>query len=169
MDFGVINSTKYTGSISYASVVDVPGQPVPSLWSFYSSGFAVGSSTFNSTSIPVITDTGSTLSLLPASITTKYYAQVTGSYKQSDGTWAFPCTATLPNFTFGVGTGRIVVIGHLLIFSTLSDGVNCMGAIQATTETGYAMFATPFFNSLFVVHDLGNTKIGFAARASLTS
>jgi len=165
--FGSIDTTKYTGSISYASVVSVPNQPSTGFWSFYASGYNVGSHTFNSTSFPVITDSGTNLSTLPNSMVVAYYAQVTGAFQQSDGSWAFPCSTTLPNFTFGVGTGRIVVSGSVLSFSQISP-TNCYGGIQATSESGFAIFGTPFFNSLFIVHDVGNNKIGFAQRASLS-
>jgi aspergillopepsin I len=96
-----------------------------------------------------------------------YYAQVTGAYQQSDGSWAFPCTATLPSFTFGVGTSQLTVSGSVLSFSQISAS-DCYGGIQATSETGYAIFGTNFFDSLFIVHDVANNRVGFAQRASLS-
>jgi hypothetical protein len=43
-----------------------------------------------------------------------YYAQFSGFYQQSHGSWAYPCTSTLPDFTFDVGTSKLVISGSLL-------------------------------------------------------
>ena len=166
MDFGVIDSSKYTGSIAYTPVVDIPNAPATGYWSFRWSGFAIGTHTFNTSVVPVLTDTGGNLVLLPQSVTVKYYSYVRGAYQQGDGSWCFPCSTTLPTFTFGVGSSKAVVDSKHMIFAGLADGVNCYGAIQATTETGFAYFGTPFLDSLFVVHDYGNHRLGFAARTS---
>ena len=109
MDFGFIDSTKYTGSIAYTSVQQVPNAPATGYWSFFWTGFAIGSHAYNTTVFPVLTDTGGNLVLLPDSVIRKYYADVKGSYQQSDGSWCFPCKSTLPTFTFGVGNRKIVV------------------------------------------------------------
>lgn len=109
MDFGFIDATKYTGSIAYTPVQTVPNAPAPGYWSFFWTGFAIGSRTFNTTAFPVLTDTGGNVVLLPDSVIRKYYADVQGSYQQSDGSWCFPCKSALPTFTFGVGNRKIVV------------------------------------------------------------
>lgn len=165
MDFGFINATKYTGSISYTPITIIPGSG-GGFWAFNWTGFSVGNSAFNKTNIQVMTDTGGNIASLPTSITKKYYAQVTGAYQQSDGAWCFPCKSTLPNFTFGVGTGRIIVYGKHLTFTTLADGINCYGAIQATGELDYVYMTIPFLESIFVVHDYGQKRMGFANRIS---
>lgn len=166
MDFGYIDESKYTGNIAYTPVVEIPNAPATGFWSFTWSGFAIGSSKFNSSVVPVLTDTGGNLILLPQSIAQKYYSYVSGAYQQSDGSWCFPCSSALPSFTFGVGSFRAVVDSKHMVFAGLSDGVNCYGAIQLTDETGFAYFGTPFLDALFVVHDYGGHRLGFAARTS---
>lgn len=166
IDFGLIDSSKYTGRIAYTPVVAVPTAPDTGYWAFTWTGFAIGSRPFNATVYNVLTDTGANLVLLPNSITMNFYSHVEGAYKQSDGSWCFPCSATLPSFTFGVGGSLAVVAAKHLIFSGLADGINCYGAIQATGESSYAYFGTPFLNALFVVHDYGGHRLGFAARTS---
>lgn len=109
IDFGFIDSTKYSGSIVYTPVVALNNAPNSGEWSFVSTGYAIGTKAFNTTSIPVLTDTGGNIVLLPESMTLNYYRRVSGSYQQSDGSWAFPCASALPTFTFGVGSSRIVV------------------------------------------------------------
>lgn len=73
-DFGVIDSTKYTGAITYVAVNNANG-----FWEFTGSGYAVGSGTFVSSSIDTIADTGTTLIYAPTAVVKAYYAQVSGS------------------------------------------------------------------------------------------
>ncbi len=113
-----------------------------------------------------MTDTGGNVVQLPESITLKFYAQVVGAYQQSDGSWCFPCASTLPDFTFGVGSAKIVVHGKHLTFTNLADGINCYGAIQPTGEDSYVYLTIPFLESIFVVHDYGAMRMGFANRVT---
>ncbi|TVY80436.1 hypothetical protein LSUE1_G006009 [Lachnellula suecica] len=165
MDFGFIDSSKYTGSIAYTPVATLASWPGSGYWLFNWSGFAIGTHAFNSTSIQILTDTGVNLINLPESIATSYYAQVKGSY-MSDGGWAFPCAAILPTFTFGIGSSRFVVKAKHMIFVGLDDGTNCIGAIQPTDENSFAIFGVPWISALFLVHDYGKKRMGFAARVS---
>ena len=134
--------------------------------SFNWSGFAIGSHAFNASVVPVLTDTGGNLVLLPQSIIDKFYSYVKGAYHRSDGSWCFPCSSTLPTFTIGIGDSRVVVAAKHMVFAGLADGINCYGAVQATGESSYAYFGTPFLDALFVVHDFGGHQLGFAQRSS---
>jgi hypothetical protein len=53
-----------------------------------------------------------------------------------------------------------------MIFTGLDDGINCIGAIQATGEDNFAIFGVPWISALFLVHDYGKKRMGFAARVS---
>jgi len=56
----------------------------------------------------------------------------------------------------------------LVIFAELgTDKVNCYGAMQATSDSQFAYFGTPFMNALFVVHDYGAKRLGFAQRTKI--
>ena len=79
MTSGTIDSSKYTGSITYIDVDDSQG-----FWEFTGSGYAVGSGSFKSTSIDTIADTGTTLIYIPDAVVEAYYGQVSGaSYDSS--------------------------------------------------------------------------------------
>lgn len=73
-EFGTIDSTKYTGSITYVDVDNSNG-----FWEFTGTGYAVGLGSFKSESIDAIADTGTTLIYAPASVVIAYYAGVSGS------------------------------------------------------------------------------------------
>ncbi|KAI9753438.1 MAG: CDP-diacylglycerol-inositol 3-phosphatidyltransferase [Chaenotheca gracillima] len=156
-DFGFIDSSKYTGSISYTPVNTANG-----FWEFTSNGYAVGTAAFKSLSIDSIADTGTTLLLLPASVVTAYYAKVSGAQNSaSAGGYTFPCSATLPSFTFGVGTYRGVIPGSIINYAPLdSTGRTCFGGIQSNAGIGFSIFGDIMFKAQFVIFDGGNTRLG---------
>ena len=117
-DFGFIDAGKHTGSITYVPVNSGRG-----FWEFTSNGYAVGSGGFTSTSIDSIMDTGTTLLLLPTTVVSAYYAQVSGSrYDNSQGGYTFPCSTTLPSLTLGVGSYKAVVPGPFINYAPLTSG-----------------------------------------------
>jgi hypothetical protein len=156
-DFGFIDSSKYTGSISYTSVNTANG-----FWEFTGSGYAVGSSSFKSLSIDAIADTGTTLLLLPDSVVSAYYKQVKGAQNSnSQGGYIFPCSAKLPDFTFGVGSYRGVIPGSYMNYAP-ATGTDCYGGIQSDDGIGFSIYGDILLKAQFVVFDGGNNSLGFA-------
>ena len=112
-NFGYIDSSEYTGSITYTSVKTANG-----FWEFTGSGYAIGSGSFVSSSIDAIADTGTTLLYLPAAAVKAYYAKVSGATNSaSQGGYIFPCSATLPSITLGIGSYRAVVPGSYINYA----------------------------------------------------
>jgi hypothetical protein len=160
-DFGYIDSTKHTGTISY-----VPVNTANGFWEFTGSGYAVGSGSFVSTSIDAIADTGTTLLLVPNSVVSAYYSKVSGaSYSSADGGYIFPCTATLPSFTFGAGSYRGTIPGSFINFAPV-DNTNkeCYGGIQSDEGIGFSIYGDILLKAQFIVFDGGNTRLGFASK-----
>lgn len=117
-DFGFIDSSKYTGSITY-----VPVNTANGFWEFTASGYAVGSSAFVSSSIDAIADTGTTLLLVPQALVVAYYRQVKGARNDpQQGGYTFPCSASLPSVTLGIGAYQAVVPGDYINYSPISEG-----------------------------------------------
>lgn len=160
-DFGFIDSSKYTGSITYAAVDNSQG-----FWEFTGSGYAIGSASFKSSSIDAIADTGTTLLLLDNSIVTAYYKKVSGSsYDSSQGGYTFPCSATLPSFTLGIGNYHAVIPGTFMNYApTDNSGTTCYGGIQSNNGIGFSIYGDIFLKSQFVVFDSDNLQVGFAAK-----
>ena len=112
-NFGYIDSSEYTGSITYTTVKTANG-----FWEFTGSGYAIGSGSFVSSSIDAIADTGTTLLYLPAAAVKAYYAKVSGATNSaSQGGYIFPCSATLPSITLGIGSYRAVVPGSYINYA----------------------------------------------------
>ncbi|KKY25200.1 putative secreted aspartic proteinase precursor [Phaeomoniella chlamydospora] len=157
-NFGYIDKAQYTGSITYTPVNTNPGY-----WAFTSSGYAIGSGAFTSASITAIADTGTSLLLLPSSIVSNFYKQVKGAaYSNTYGGYVFPCSTSVPKFTFGVGGYRGVVPGSYMVYGAVNT-THCYGGMQAIAGS-YAIFGDVLLKSQFVVFDAGNTRLGFAAK-----
>ena len=176
-NFGYIDSSEYTGGITYTAVNTANG-----FWEFTGSGYAVGSGRFVTSSIDAIADTGTTLLYLPAAAVSAYYAKVPGATNSaSQGGYIFPCSATLPSITLGIGTYRAVVPGSYINYAPATGSgklaaricyrtyantlTECFGGIQSDAGIGFAIYGDIFLKSQFVVFNGGSTpEIGFAAK-----
>ncbi|KAJ5151517.1 Penicillopepsin-1 [Penicillium canariense] len=161
-DFGFIDSSKYTGPVTYTPVDNSQGY-----WGFTASGYAIGSDEIISGAISGIADTGTTLLLLPDSVVTQYYNQIGGAqYSDYYGGWVFPCSATLPSFTTVINGYEAVVPGMYLSFAPVEErGDTCYGSIQVDTSIGFAIFGDIFLKSQYVVFDASGPQLGFGAQA----
>jgi hypothetical protein len=128
------------------------------------------SSSTTTTSITGIADTGTTLALLPTDVCEAYYSQVSGaSYSSSVGGYVFSCSASLPDFTFNVGSTAITIPGDYINYSAVdTSGSSCYGGIQPDSSIGFSIFGDIALKSAFVVFkDDGTTpQLGFAAKTT---
>jgi len=162
-DFGFIDTSKYTGSLTYVDVDSSQG-----FWGFTASGYIVGNGTTSKTSINAIADTGTTLLYIPTAAVKAYYAKVPGSKNDStQGGYVFPCSTTLPNWTAIIGGTKHTVPGQYINYSPISDGSDtCFGGIQDDSDIGLSIFGDIFLKSQYVVFDGADTpKLGFAQQA----
>lgn len=155
--FGYIDESAYTGSIKYTSLTKNSV-----FWQFTASGYQVGKGAYKKTSIPAIIDTGTTLLLVPSSMVRAYYAAVKNAYYDDwEGMYTFPCSATLPDFTFGIDSYRGVVPGSYINYG--SAGLNrCYGGIQSSDGLGVAIFGDILLKAQYVVFDAAKKQLGFA-------
>ncbi|EFX01969.1 aspartic proteinase [Grosmannia clavigera kw1407] len=161
-NFGYIDSSLYTGSISYVNVDTYPGY-----WRFTSSGYSIGSTTFKTTALVGIADTGTTLLYLPLSIVEAYYAKVSGAADNSNyGGYVFSCSATLPTFTFGVGSLKITIPAKYMNYGPVdTEGTTCFGGLQDSSDLGINIFGDVALKSAFVVFNGATVPtIGWAAK-----
>lgn len=162
LTFGAIDTSQYTGTITYVPVKSSNG-----FWEITSSGYAIGSSAFVTYSIDAVVDTGTTLLYLPAAVVKAYYAKVSGATNSaSEGGYVFPCTATLPSITLGIGAYRGVTPGNYLNYAPVDTGsTTCFGGIQADTGIGFSIFGDIFIKSQFLVFKgPAQPMLGFAAK-----
>ncbi|KAK1964590.1 secreted aspartic proteinase precursor [Colletotrichum sublineola] len=158
-NFGYIDKAAYTGSITYTSVDDSQG-----FWQFTSSGYQVGSNSFVSKSVSGIADTGTTLLLLPDSIVSAYYSKISGAkYDSSQGGYVFPCSTSVPSFTFGVGSSRITIPSNYMNYAPVTTK-SCFGGLQSNSGIGSSIYGDVALKAAFVVFNGGTKQLGWAAK-----
>jgi hypothetical protein len=156
-NFGYINASEYTGEIAYTPLDAARG-----FWGFNTSGFQVGNTDFKAEPWFAIADTGTSLLLMPDDIVAAYWSAVPGAtFDSSQGGITFPCTATLPDFTFGIGEYRGVVPGPFMLYANINTDL-CFGGIQSSTGIGFSIFGDVVLKAQFVVFDGGNERLGWA-------
>jgi len=162
-DFGYIDSSKYTGAITYVNADTSQG-----FWGMTASAYSIGTGASTKASIEGILDTGTTLMYVDAAIARAYYAKVSGAKNDStQGGYIFPCTATLPNFSITVGGVKQVVPGKHINYAPIGDGT-CFGGMQPNDGIGMSIFGDIFLKSKYIVHEMGSTpRLGFAQQAGV--
>ncbi|KAF6809078.1 endothiapepsin precursor [Colletotrichum sojae] len=158
-NFGYVDAAAYTGAITYVPIDNSDGW-----WQFTSSGYQVGSAAFTTTSLNGIADTGTTLLLLPQSVVTAYYKQITGAkYDSSQGGYTFPCSAAAPAFSFGVGSARVTIPGTYMNYAPISTST-CFGGLQSSSGIGINIFGDVALKAAFVVFDGASNRLGWAKK-----
>ncbi|KAF2683636.1 acid protease [Lentithecium fluviatile CBS 122367] len=164
-DFGFIDSSKYTGDITYVDVDTSQGW-----WQFDFEGYKIGTGSAVKSTINGIADTGTTLLYLPTAVVKAYYAKVSGSSDSTTyGGYVFPCSATLPDFSLTLAGVAQTVPGKYVNYAPVEDGSStCYGGIQTNDGIGFSIFGDIFLKSKVVVHDAGSPeRIGFADQVGI--
>ncbi|CAN8103895.1 unnamed protein product [Discula destructiva] len=157
-DFGFIDTTAFSGDLTYTPVTKLPGY-----WKFTSTGYGVGTD-FVDESIVGIADTGTTLLYLPAAIVEAYYSQVSGaSNSLLLGGYVFPCSADLPDFTFGVEDTVITIPGDYMNYGT-AIGSKCFGGLQSSASIGINIFGDVALKAAYVVFNFDTPSLGWAQK-----
>jgi hypothetical protein len=160
-DFGYIDTSKYTGAITYVPVNNRNG-----FWQFTTTGYSVGSGATVSSSYSAIADTGTTLMLLPDNVVNAYYAKVpSAQYSDSQGGYIFPCSATLPSFSAVIGGRKFTVPGSYINYAQVTSS-QCYGGLQSSSGAGISIFGDIFLKAMFVVFSMENStpQLGFATQ-----
>ncbi|KAH8886283.1 Asp-domain-containing protein [Thozetella sp. PMI_491] len=148
-NFGYIDTSAYTGSITYTTVDSSQG-----FWGFTSK---VGSST-----VKGIADTGTTLLALSDTIVNNYYSSVSSAqYNENAGGISFDCSEDLPDFQFKIGSTTFTIPAEYLNFGENEDG-SCFGGLQSDADVGISIYGDIALKAAFVVFDAGNNRLGWA-------
>lgn len=115
-NFGFIDNSKYTGSITYVPVDSSRG-----FWEFTGRGYSVGNNgSLKSVSIDAIADTGTSLLYLPDAVVQDYYGAVpSASYSPNQGGYTFPCGTSLPSISLSIGTYLALIPGSFLNYAPI--------------------------------------------------
>jgi hypothetical protein len=161
IDFGYIDSTKYTGPIGYAPL-NGGGQ----FWTVQMTGVEAGSSGLVAMDFDIIVDTGTDGGNVPMAVAEVYFSNFAGSSYNSDwGTYQYPCTEQLIDFQFQAG-GQLITIAAEYLGNGCIDSACSICISQLYTTTGTALWGRPFLEAMFVIFDWGNEQVGFAQKTS---
>ena len=166
MHSSYIDSSKYTGAITYVPVDNSQG-----FWQFTAGGYSGGSDNATTGSLGTsIADTGTSLLYLPTAAVASYYSKVPGAkVDSSQGGYTFACSSTLPDFNVAIGGKTFTVPGKYVNYAPTTAGSStCFGGIQANTGIGFNIFGDIFLKSVYAIFDDSGSspRLGFAAKSS---
>lgn len=164
--FGAVDHTAYKGNLT-----TVPSDPTILAWAVNNVSFSIGGNSLGNPQPIMMADTGgNAIMTVDAKIAQAYYAQVPGSVDtsgQGKG-WTMPCQSIPPDLTLHIGSGIALIPGHLLN-TNVTNGTDCIGALQGLTDGGWGNLANPFFLTQYVVFNQAKRSVSFAPFASTTS
>lgn len=131
---------------------------------------ATATTSASSTAITGIADTGTTLLMLPDAVVADYYSQVANAEDSTtEGGYVFPCDSTLPDFSFGVGSGSVTVPGSYINWAAVdTTNTTCYGGIQSDSSIGFSIFGDIALKAAYVVFDGAQGRVGWAAKTLTT-
>lgn len=130
-EFGAIDTSKFTGSLTYADINTTSG-----FWQFSSQSFAVdGGKNITVEGGQAIADTGTTLMLVYPAVVNAYYGKVEGAINDASiGGITFPCDSDLPDLSVDIGgTYTATIPGSLINFAAI-DATNTSKLSRSTFE-----------------------------------
>lgn len=161
-DFGYIDKSKFKGNIVYTPVVGDQKH-----WQVHVGPYAVGKGSFTKKEIgDVIIDSGTSLIYLPDSVVKDYYSHIKGYKLQEEGSYTFPCNATIPDLKFKIENTALTVPGRAINYTVYDpDQRICAGAVNPQLNMRYSVLGSLFMKYYYVIHSREEAapKMGFAS------
>ncbi|CAO3591856.1 unnamed protein product [Absidia cylindrospora] len=168
IDFGGIDSSRFTGPMSYAPLVDdhywqIQLDDISFLGGYGGDDVHVGSR-------KAIVDSGTTLVIVTPDDAELIHGAIAGAVNNGDSTWSIPCNdaASLPPLTFTLGGGsdaRISLPGTAYVLDPLhSSTTMCLSGISGQAldyDDNAWILGDVFMKHYYTVFDYGRKQIGF--------
>lgn len=164
--FGGVDTDKYQGSLSTLPIIQEQGEYREFIIALTGLS-AGGSSIFNDTgsAVPVLLDSGSSLSYLPNDYVQSIYNTFNADYRQSQGAAIVDCSlagdSRTVDFTFSGPTISVSLSELVVVADPRNPPICILGISPAGSST--AVLGDTFLRSAYVVYDLDNNEISLAS------
>ncbi len=164
--FGGVDTKKFTGNLVSNTILGPQGKGEVNRYWIQMTSVALATSgtskTYAGGNMPVVLDSGSSLSYLPMSLVSAIASDFGGKYDSSSGFYIVPCTqggkGGSVDFAFGAVT--IKVPFHEFIWN--ADDQTCVLGAGASDGSGVPLLGDTFLRSAFVVFDQSQNAISLA-------
>ncbi|KAF8939948.1 extracellular aspartic proteinase [Dissophora ornata] len=156
--FGGIDSTKYTGSLTYVPVTK------QGYWQIHIAGASVNGVSVGQSSEGII-DTGTTLVIVGDAAAKAIHSKIKGAKNDPNNGWVVPCTlkTSTGNVGFKLGSATFNVPFADLAYEDLGDGSgNCFSGIQGGQDDLWILGDVFIKNNYCVFSHTASPSIGIA-------
>ncbi|CEP63195.1 pepsin-like aspartic protease LALA0_S07e04610g [Lachancea lanzarotensis] len=167
--FGGVDHSKYTGSLYTVPIINTYknlGYANPIRFEITLQGLGIDANntqkTYTTTKIPVVLDSGSTISYLPASLVSAVASSLKAQYDSSSELYLFDCSEVSDDDSFVFDFGGFQIRSSLANYVIqTSDSSQCaLGMIPQTS--GSYILGDNFLTAAYVVYDIDNMQISMA-------
>lgn len=112
--------------------------------------------------IPVILDTGTTMSLLPTGLLVAYFRQIPGGFLQAQGTYWALCNAKLPKLGVTIGGKTFYFRDEDIMYQEVRGGQEenyCQLGLTDLAPDGPYILGESFLNAVVAVFDVAASEI----------
>ncbi|KFH63283.1 hypothetical protein MVEG_10693 [Podila verticillata NRRL 6337] len=156
--FGAIDSTKYTGSLTYVPVTK------KGYWQVLVQDAAYNGQSLGQTSQGIV-DTGTTLVIVGDAAAAAIHAKISGATNDPNNGWLVPCSVaqSTDNISFTLGDTAFNVPVADLAFQDLGDGSgNCVSGVQGGQDGLWILGDVFIKNNYCVFSQTSSPSIGIA-------
>ncbi|KAF9173302.1 hypothetical protein BGX20_003564 [Mortierella sp. AD010] len=160
--FGGIDSSKYTGSLTYVPVTQ------EGYWQVSIDDIGYNGQSLGEYSQGII-DTGTTLIIVGDDAAEAIHDNIEGAYNDYENGWIVPCSlqSSSDTISFSMGGSSFNVAVADLAFEDLGDGSgNCFSGVQGGQDDLWIL-GDVFIKNNYCVFDHGNAQIGIAPLAGV--
>lgn len=163
--FGGVDHNKYSGTLYTVPLVNTlksSGFSSPVQFDITLQGLGVtsgsGKATITTTKIPVLLDSGTTLTYLPTAMVKLLTAQLDATYSARLGYYTMNCPSNSDDTTIVFDFGGFHINADLSSFIIQSSGSVCVLGIIPQSDTR-AILGDSFLHNAYIVYDLDNLEI----------
>jgi len=167
--FGGVDTAKFHGTLQTLPVIAQYGEYAEFIIALTALGVnGVANSLAAGVAIPVLLDSGSSLTYLPASYVDTLFTQWNAVYDAQEGAAIVPCSLAEQqgsvDFTFSSAAATISVpLNELVLVGGYTDGQPvCIFGVAPLAAGSTAVLGDTFLRSAYVVYDIANNQISLA-------